>query len=189
MLSLQMKKMHQAIGKQVQPYGDFQFIALVCIIKAYTNKNITIMKKFFIVLITGMMLAMNAQAQHVCHKNIRPAVHNHKNVCQKSGYVRGHGTVFYQGKTIKGAHSISFRELGRGYAKDNFNVYYRGNVIKGASVNSFRVLKNGYAKDAFDAYYMGKKMKGVAVTSFRVMGDGYAKDAFNTYYKGKRIGR
>lgn len=81
------------------------------------------MKKFFIIAIMSMALSVNVSAQHGSVKGKRPTGHSISKANGNGGYMKGHSTVYFRNKTIKGAHAGSFNDLGRGYAKDNFNVY------------------------------------------------------------------
>lgn len=146
------------------------------------------MKKIIMIMMMGAMLSMPVMAQNHRGDSWRGSEkkYEHRQKPYNDAYIIGRNDVLYNNKRIKGVHTHSFKDLGRGYAKDAFSVYYRGKKTD-AAVKSFRVLKNGYAKDAFSVYYKGKKIKEASPLKFRVLKDGYAEDAFNTYYKGKRV--
>ncbi|HEY9550660.1 MAG TPA: DKNYY domain-containing protein, partial [Prevotella sp.] len=52
-------------------------------------------------------------------------------------YIVTSNTVLFQGREVQGASSMSFKDLGDGYGQDAFNVYYMGKKMKDASSISF----------------------------------------------------
>lgn len=136
--------------------------------------NVSIMKKFFAIVIPFMLLAVlpvAAQGRCGC-RDCRDCCDDCRHYRVPQYYVNDNG-VFFDGRRVEGASPSGFAVLGDGYAKDAWAVYYFGNKINFASAESFQVSGYGYARDAWNVYFDGVKIDGAMADSFSCGPDGY----------------